>query len=66
MTIMIQKLTSKTIKTERAKLLRKARVSTVLELQKRRESWDLTIEEYGILTRLESLAFLEGSERRVK
>jgi hypothetical protein len=60
--MIIRKLTPSGIKKERTRLLRKAGVSSIDELRSRKSPWSLSIEEHGILTRLESLEFLEGTD----
>ena len=61
MTIVIRKLTPGKIKAERARLLKRAQVKSVLELRRRVKRFDASIEQQGIMMRLDSLSFLEGS-----
>jgi hypothetical protein len=65
MTIVIRKLTPAKIKAERARLLKRAQVKSVIELRRRVNRFDASIEQQGILMRLDGLSFLEGSNPRV-
>ena len=65
MTIVIRKLTPAKIKAERARLLKRAQVKSVIELRRRVNRFDASIEQQGILMRLDGLSFLEGSNPKV-
>jgi hypothetical protein len=49
------------IKAERTRLLKRAQVKSVIELRRRVNRFDASIEQQGILMRLDDLSFLEGS-----
>ena len=66
MTIVIRKLTSSKIKAERARLLKRAQVKSVIELRRKVELSQASIEQHGIMMRLEGLSFLEGANPRVR
>ena len=66
MTIVIRKLTPSKIKAERARLLKRAQVKSVIELRRKVELSQASIEQHGIMMRLEGLSFLEGANPRVR
>lgn len=66
MTIMIRKHTLESIKVERARLLRRAQVKSVIELRRKVTSLQASSEQQGIMLRLEGLSFLEGASPKVR
>jgi hypothetical protein len=64
MNTVIRKLTPTSIKLERARLLRKARVNSVIELRRKVNNLQASAEQQGILMRLDGLSFLEGSKSK--
>ncbi len=66
MTILIRKLTPSKIKAERARLLKRAQVKSVPELRRKVQRYQASIEQQGIMMRLDGLSFLEGANPRVR
>lgn len=66
MTVVIRKLTSSKIKAERARLLKRAQVKSVIELRRKVQHSQASIEQQGIMMRLEGLSFLEGANPKVR
>ena len=66
MTIVIRKLTPSKIKAERARLLKRAQVKSVPELRRKVKLYQASIEQQGIMMRLDGLSFLEGANPRVR
>ena len=66
MTIRIRKHTPASTRVERARLLKKARVSSVIELRRKVTSLQASSEQQGIMLRLEGLSFLEGANPKVR
>ena len=66
MTVVIRKLTSSKIKAERARLLKRAQVKSVVELRRKVQHSQASIEQQGIMMRLEGLSFLEGANPKVR
>ena len=66
MTIVIRKLTPAKIKAERARLLKRAQVKSVIELRRKVQYFQASAEQQGIMMRLDGLSFLEGSNPKIR
>jgi hypothetical protein len=66
MTTGIRKLTPAKIKAERARLLKRAQVKSVIELRRKVQHFQASAEQQGIMMRLDGLSFLEGSNPKIR